>query len=162
MRSTPVEIRQALTRLEQTPLRLAASASGLSEEALKTAPDEKSWSGTEILAHLRACADVWTHSIYAMLAEDTPTLPDINERRWAKVVGYPALPFSRLLEAFSLQRETLLLVLTSLPPESWERPALILGRRHTVFTQTRRMAKHEAEHCDQVEALLRGSSGGLA
>lgn len=89
---------------------------------------------------------------------DTPALPDINERKWAKVAGYAALPFSRSLEAFSLQRETLLLVLTSLPPQSWGRPALILGRRHTVFTQARRMAKHEAEHCDQMNALLRGGS----
>jgi uncharacterized damage-inducible protein DinB len=158
MRSTPVEIRQALTRLEQTPLRRAAAASGLSEEALKTAPGEKSWSAAEILAHLRACADVWTYSIYAMLAEDTPTLADINERKWAKVTGYAALPFSRSLEAFSLQREALLQALNSLPPDSWGRPALILGRRHTVFTQARRMAKHEAEHCDQVEALLARSS----
>jgi hypothetical protein len=32
---------------------------------------------------------------------------------------------------------------------------MIFERRHTVFTQTRRMAKHETEHLEQMEGLLR-------
>lgn len=72
MRSTPAEIRRALALFEETPLRLAAAASGLSDEALETAPDKKSWSAAENLAHPRGCADVWTHSIYAMLADGHP------------------------------------------------------------------------------------------
>jgi DinB family protein len=155
MKSSPAEIQKALLQLEQTALRLAAAASGLGDEALQSAPNKATWSAAEILAHLRACSDLWTHSIYAMLAEHRPELPDINERKWAKVTGYAALPFSSSLQAFALQREFLLPVLRALPPEQWERDALIFCRRHTVFTQTRRMAKHEAAHCNQVEALLR-------
>ena len=42
-----------------------------------------------------------------------------------------------------------------LPAADSERGAVILGRRHTVFTQARRMAKHEAEHMEQIAGLLK-------
>lgn len=153
MKGTPSEIQKALTGLGETPRRLARTLS-LPPVKLSFRPDKKSWSASDILAHLRACADLWTHSIYAALAESNPTVPDINERKWARVARYAELPFAESFEAFRLQRENLLRVLRDLPPESWERGATILGRRHTVFTQSRRMAKHEAEHVQQVEDLL--------
>ncbi len=154
MKSTPSEIQKALTGLEDTPRRLARTLS-LPPAKLSFRPDKKSWSASDVLAHLRACADLWTHSIYAMLAESNPTLPDINERKWAKVARYAELPFAESFEAFRLQRISLLRVLRGLPLESWERGAMILGRRHTVFTQSRRMAKHEMEHVQQIEDLLK-------
>ncbi|HEY2980033.1 MAG TPA: DinB family protein, partial [Anaerolineales bacterium] len=117
--------------------------------------DRKAWSSAEILAHLRACADLWTHSVYAMLAVDTPRLPDLDERKWARAARYAEVPFGDSLHAFRLQRESLLRVLRALPPDAWERAALILDRKHTVFTQARRMAKHDAEHCGQIEELLK-------
>ena len=90
-----------------------------------------------------------------MLAEEEPVLPDINERKWTKVTRYSELPFTDSLEAFTMQRKSLLLVLKDLPFESWEKSAKILGRRHTVFTQARRLAKHEVEHCEQIEIFLK-------
>ena len=84
------------------------------------------------------------HSIYAMLAENEPVFSDIDERKWARVTRYAELPFGKSFQAFSLQRENLLRVLKVLPFESWERSAIIFERKHTVFTQTRRLAKHEA------------------
>jgi hypothetical protein len=97
------------------------------------------------------------HSIYAMLAENEPSFSDINERNWARVTRYAELSFHQSLQAFSLQRENLVNVLNAIPFESWERSAIIFERRHTVFTQTRRMAKHEAEHLEQIDAVLRGN-----
>jgi hypothetical protein len=79
---------------------------------------------------------------------------DINERKWAKVTRYAELPFHKSFQAFSLQRENLVSVLRSLPFESWERSVMIFERKHTVFTQTRRMAKHEIVHLEQIQALL--------
>lgn len=58
-------------------------------------------------------------------------------------------------QAFSLQRDHLVRVLKPLSSESWERSALIFDRRRTVFTQVRRLAKHETEHVEQMEAVLR-------
>jgi hypothetical protein len=49
-------------------------------------------------------------------------------------------------------------VLQVLPFEAWERSALIFERRHTVFTQIRRLAKHELEHTAQIEDLLQSAA----
>ena len=155
MKATPSEIEKYLKCVEDTQIRIIRAANGLDETSLHFEPDKNSWSANDILAHIRACADLWTHSIYAMLAENEPEFSDINERRWAKVTRYAEVPFAESFQAFSLQRATLLRVLKSLPFESWERSAIIFGRKHTVFTQTRRMAKHEGEHCEQIENLLK-------
>jgi hypothetical protein len=127
----------------------------LDEARLQFKGDNKSWSINDILAHLRSCADLWTHSIYTMLAENEPVFSDLDARKWAIVTRYAELPFAESFQAYSLQRENLLRVLTVLPFESWERSAVIFERKHTVFTQTRRMAKHEQEHVEQIVSLLR-------
>jgi uncharacterized damage-inducible protein DinB len=157
MKATLSEIEKYLQILSETPQQIAQAAKGLDETRLQLKPDRKSWSANDILAHLRSCADLWTHSIYAMLAENEPVFSDIDERKWAKVTRYDETPFVESLQVFSLQRENLLRVLKALPLVSWERPAIIFERKHTVFTQTRRMAKHEQEHVEQIASLLRGN-----
>ena len=154
MKATPSEIEKYLRVLSETPQRIAQATNGLGEARLQLKADSKSWSVNDILAHLRACADLWTHCIYAMLAEYEPVFSDINERKWAKVTRYAELTFHDSFLAFSLQRENLLRVLEGLPPESWERSAIIFERIHTIFPQVRRLAKHEADHCEQIESLL--------
>jgi hypothetical protein len=153
MKSTPAEIERILVTLGETPARLAAWAAKCTPEELAIAPDKKSWSAQETLAHLRACADLWTHSIYAMLAEQEPVLPDINERKWARAARYAEVPFREALQPYSCQRADLMRVLLNLETETWERGAIVFERRHTIFTQARRLAKHEAEHCDQIKAM---------
>lgn len=155
MKATVPEIERYLGIISETPHRIALAAAGVNEARLQSKVDGKAWSANDILAHLRSCADLWTHSMYAMLAENGPVFSDIDERKWAKVTRYAELPFAKSLEAYSLQRENLLRVLMSLPFESWERSAIIFERKHTVFTQTRRMAKHENGHVGQIETLLR-------
>ena len=108
-----------------------------------------------MLAHLRACAELWGFSIFAMLAEKDPVLALPDERRWAKAAGYTRLDFATSLQVFSQQRGELLEVLGELDLDGWGRGAQIDGRRHTIFSQARRMAKHEGEHCTQIEELCR-------
>jgi uncharacterized damage-inducible protein DinB len=155
MKATPPGIEKYLRIISETPQQIARAVKGLDEARLQFKPDGNFWSANDILAHLRSCADLWTHSIYAMLAENEPVFSDIDERKWAKVTRYAELSFADSLHAFSLQRQQLLRVLKALSFESWERSAIIFERKHTVFTQTRRMAKHEAEHCEQMVSLLR-------
>lgn len=154
MKATPVEIKKYLTILEETPRTIANLSKSVDVVSLQTKSDSKSWSANDVLAHLRSCADLWTHSIYAMLAEKQPALPDIDERKWAKATGYTEVPFAESFQVFSLQRQNLLRILRALPFEAWEKSALIFERKHTIFTQVRRMAKHEHEHCEQMEVLL--------
>ena len=54
----------------------------------KPGPIPRGWSATEILAHLRSCADVWGDCIAAILAEDRPTLRAINPTTWIDRTNY--------------------------------------------------------------------------
>jgi hypothetical protein len=90
-----------------------------------------------------------------MLVQDRPVLPDLDERKWAKARHYTRLGFQHSFQAFALQREELLNVLRELPFKDWEKTAIINGRTHSLFTQVRRMALHETEHCRQIEALFK-------
>jgi len=151
LKPTPKEINLHMSQLSDTVPFLQHVTAGLDEEALKWSPTHKDWSVVEILAHVRACADVWTYSICVMLVEIQPFLPLIDERRWAKTLGYPTLRFEVAFSTFSVQREELLRTLRELNPEQWKRTCQIEGRNHSVFSQVRRMALHEVEHMQQFQ-----------
>jgi hypothetical protein len=70
-----------------------------------------------------------------------------------KAGGYAALEFHASFDVFSRQRAELLAKLANLLPEDWSRSAVIRGRTHTVFSETRRMALHEADHWAQIDRL---------
>lgn len=148
-------VEKYLSLLAETPWRIAACASRLDEARLRWSPGKRGWSAVEVLAHVRACHDMWSHSIYAMLAHDNPSLPWLDERRWAEVMRYAALGFHPSFQAFVLGREELLRVLRDLPVAAWSRTARIEGYSHSVFSQARRLALHEIRHCDGIESLLK-------
>jgi hypothetical protein len=154
LKFTEQELQECLALLEETIARIAALTGGLTDAQLATPPGKKEWSVVEILAHVRGCNDVWTHSIYAMLSEYNPILADIDERRWAKATRYATLGFQQSFAAFSLSHAELLRVLHDLPEAAWERTCDIGGRKHSVFSQVRRMALHEQKHWAQIEATL--------
>jgi len=155
MNVTPTEIKRVLDLLVETPRRIRSASGSLANARLHSHSDEPAWSANDILAHLRSCADVWGKTIHAMLAKDNPTLPYVSPRSWIRKTDYPELAFRASFQAFAQQRDELLNTLKSLGIEEWSRAALIKGREHTVFSQARRMALHETEHCQQIEALLK-------
>jgi DinB superfamily len=157
MKATPAQIEEVLQTLAETPRRIAVATETTAAEQLMYRPDAKSWSANDILAHLRACADVWGETIEAMLQEDEPTLKHISPRTYIRKTCYPELPFQDSFQAFVGQRDDLLQTLGGLEFAGWSRGALIKDRRHTVFTQARRLALHEATHIEQLEALPRHS-----
>jgi hypothetical protein len=148
-----------LALLADIPARLRAAAAGRSDADLARAPTPKAWSPAEVLGHLRGCEQVWTGTIYAMLAEKEPALARLDPRRIAKAACYAELPFRQSVATFGQRRAELLHVLGALRSADWDRGALIAGRRHTVFTQARRLALHERVHCDELAALLADRDG---
>ena len=155
MKATTAEIENVLHLLAETPRRLSTMCRSLSHTQLQHKPDDKSWSANDILAHLRACADVWGDSIEAMLAQDKPALPHLSPRTYIRKTDYPQLDFHESLPAFAQQRCQLLNMLNNLERADWSRAAMIKERQHTIFTQARRMAHHEITHCEQLEALVK-------
>ena len=155
MNVTPAEIESVLKLLAQTPRSIRSVSSGQAPARLHFTANEQAWSANDVLAHLRSCADVWGKTIQAMLAQDNPTLPHVSPRSWIRKTDYRERVFRSSFQAFVKQRDELLNALRRLTLEDWTRAALIKGREHTVFSQARRMALHEHEHCGQIEAVLK-------
>ena len=158
MKVTPKEIEKYLDLLAGTLDHIALITREASEERLHHKATKQDWSVRDMLAHLRACSDVCGNSIEAMLADENPVLPDVHPRRWLKQTNYLDLRFHESLQALASQRAKMLSVLRQLSFEDWGRSGVIGGRKHTVFSQVRRMAKHEAEHITQIAGMLQTSA----
>ena len=151
-------IEQVLTLLGEAPPRIAALTTGLAPAQLYARPSPDQWSANDVLAHLRACADVWGNCILAMIAEDRPTLRAVNPRTWIKQTDYLELGFRPSLRSFVTQRAELLAVLEPLPPEGWSRAATVTGAgrvlERTVLSYAQWLARHERPHVKQIERIV--------
>lgn len=154
---------QILAQLNATPASIAALTADLSPLQLQIAPAAGEWSANDVLAHLRACADMWGSCIARMIAEEHPTLRAINPRSWIKKTNYRKLEFMPSLRAFTQQRAELLAVLEPLPREQWLRAATVTGAgkvlERTVFTYARWLARHERPHIKQIERIANAVRG---
>ena len=150
-------IEPLLALLERAPAQLAELTAGLTPDQLRTAPAPSAWSANEVLAHLRACADVWGDSIQTILANDRPTIRAINPRTWITQTDYLELAFGRSLRAYARQRARLVATLRELPPEAWSRSATITGAGkalvRTVHYYSDSIAVHERPHIKQMARI---------
>jgi hypothetical protein len=154
-----IPIEQILTLLAEAPPRLAALTADLEPAQLKSRPEHEEWSANEVLAHMRACADMWGGSIATIIAEDHPTIRAINPRTWIKQTDYRDLDFQPSLRAFANQRAELMAVLEPLPREGWSRSATVTGAgavlERTVLTYADGLARHEGPHVKQIECIVK-------
>jgi uncharacterized damage-inducible protein DinB len=154
MSDKQLPIEHILSLLGAAPSRIAAVTSGLPATLLHTPPADNEWSANEVLAHLRACADMWGSAITTILAEETPTIRAINPRTWIKSTDYLEQPFQLSLEAYTQQRRELIAILQSLPSDSWSRTATVIGAgkplERTVHFYAQWMATHERPHIKQI------------
>ena len=149
---------QVLSLLAETPPRLEALTAGLAPAQLRSNPSDDAWSANDVLAHLRACADVWGGCIATIISEERPTLRAVNPRSWITQTDYRELEFRPSLRTFAAQRSELLAVLEALPPNSWSRAATVTGAGKTlersVLFYARWMAEHERPHVKQMARLV--------
>ena len=159
MTGTYLPIDTILTILKETPPRLAKLTAGLALAQLDNAPAAGEWSVREVLAHLRACNEVWGgYYIMTILAGDHPTIKAINPRTWIKTTDYLEQEFQPALRAFRKQRKKLLDVLEPLPPDDWMRTNTLLGAgkplRQTLLSHADGLARHERAHMKQIERTI--------
>lgn len=158
MSTRPVTVEQVLSALAEHPTRIAALTAGLEPAQLRTIPHPDEWSATDVLAHLRSCADVWGNCIVTILAQDTPTLKAVNPTTWIKQTNYRELDFQPSLHAFATQRTELLAVLEPLDHEAWSRAATVTGAGRplvrTVQFYAQWLANHERPHIKQIERIV--------
>jgi hypothetical protein len=151
-------IEQVLTLLAEYPPRIAALTAGLGEAQLHATPADGGWSVNDVLAHLRACNDVWGNYMRVIIAQDRPTYRAINPTTWIKKTDYLEQAFQPSLQAFTEQRAELLAVLKPLAPAAWSRMATVTGagkpRERTVHTYAEWLANHERSHVKQFARIV--------
>lgn len=155
---------QILAILKETPLRLANLTSSLAPAQLHTAPSAGKWSVNEVLAHLRACDDVWGgYYMMTILAQEKPMIKARNPRTWIKNTDYLEQDFQTSLRAFTKQRKKLLAVLDSLSPKDWGRTNTLIGAgkplQQTLLSHADGLARHERAHLKQIELTLHKLKG---
>jgi hypothetical protein len=153
-------IEQILILLAEAPRRIAAVTAGLAPERLHTARNDDEWSANDVLAHLRACADVWGGSIVTMVREDHPTIRARNPRTWIRDTDYLHRAFRPSLRAYARQRTELLTLLETLSTEDWARGGTFTGAgkplERSVLSEADAIARHERSHLKQIARVVNG------
>lgn len=150
---------QILAILRDTPDRLGDFTGGLTEAELHAWPMPGEWSVTEILAHLRSCADVWGDAIETIAGTGHPTIRAVSPATWINSTDYRERDFASSFLAFTKQRHRLLARLGRLPDLDWSRSATVLGAGKplelTLHSYANRLAHHERTHWRQVAKTVR-------
>ena len=149
------EVQKFLQLLAEVPQRIAKATGSSMESRLYRRTEAEPWSVNDILAHLRASADVREKFIRAMLTQNGPTLRYISPRSHIRKTNYLELAFPESFEAYRKQRNELLKTLKDLSTKEWLRSAVIKERKETVLSYTRYLTGHETAHCEQIEELLK-------
>ena len=159
MKAKPLSAAEAVALLSENATALARLAHESSPERLRTAQQPGEWSPNEVLAHMRACADVWGGNIARILAEEDATFAGMNPRTWIKRTDYLEWRFDDALRAFASQREQLLDVLGGLKPHEWERTATVTAwgqaNERTLRSYASQLVLHERTHVHQIEDSLK-------
>ena len=149
---------EIIVRLAAAPRRIAAATAGVPNSRLRAAPAPGAWSIVDILAHLRASADVWGGAIDQILAARRPALKAISPHTWLKQTDYRSLDFAVLLRAYTRQRTALVRQLQALPARAWERSAIVTGcgapLERTLTWYALGIAGHEHSHLKHIERLM--------
>ncbi len=154
----PLTREEALALLRENASRLAAVARRVPRDRLHVGARPDEWSPSDVLAHIRACCDVWGGNIARILAEEHATFAGTNPRTWMRRTDYPEWPFANALRAFSAQRKKLLATLDALTSKDWERTATVTAygqaNERTLRSYASQLAKHERTHVQQIESSV--------
>ncbi len=159
----PLSLLQAdriIDQLVRAPMEIRVIVDQLTTWQLRVSHAPGEWSVAEVLAHLRACADMWGgRRIMAMLSEEHPIIKAISPRTWVHQTDYLKIDVQASLTAYSAQRAELLRILHSFPGDAWLRSATCTGAgkrfETTVHNEGDAIARHEAAHTRQMERVAR-------
>lgn len=157
MKRKPGAAERYVEVLAHAPRRMVEIASHITEEQARQQPGPNDWSHRQVLAHLEACSVVWQQSIQTMLDTDEPAIEIPHPRT---IMFSPLLFDTSFLEAakrYQWERSAFLAPFQACEASVFDREGTINARRHTVFEQLRRLAKHEEDHWPQLDALVKAA-----
>ena len=106
----------------ETPARLKAALKGVPKKLLIWSPGPGKWSILEIVAHMRDMErDAYLTRYRRILAEDNPTLPDLDGDALAIRDDYRGMKLPELLRDWLKARKECLRLLKSVKGSRWER-----------------------------------------
>ena len=152
---TDDEHTRRLEWLRAAPIRIAAATAAVSDDRLHLRTADEPWSVHDVLAHVRAAADVRDRFIRRLATEEQASIAYRSARSELARTDYLERSFAENLEAYTAKRAALVEFLESLPPEAWDRGALMRDRPETVASYAGYLADHDTAHCEQIETLLR-------
>lgn len=147
---------EALERLRQTPLEVAALIEGQSEEALNRPADDGGWAIRNILSHLRDAQGVLAFRLDLFLKEENPVLETKQVWTWAKDETERPPSTREIFETYLSTRRDVIAKLETIPLADWWRTG-----RHEEFgivsikQQVSYFASHELTHLPQIAKLIR-------
>jgi len=141
---TDLERAALLHIVAETPARLKAALKGVPKKLLLWTPGPGKWSILEIVAHMRDMErDAYLTRYRRILAEDNPTLPDLDGDVIAIRDDYRTMKLPELLRDWLKTRKECLKLLKSVKGARWER-----------------MGSHETAGPLSMDALLRRHAMG--
>jgi hypothetical protein len=150
-------LEEQLARMERTADDFAAAIKGVSDAALSTRPDERSWSAKETLCHVRDTEESFMLRFQSIMEMDEPRFLPADPDRWATERQYQRNDAGEALAAFRVRRDETLKFLRGLRREHWDRGGVHPTRgRMTITDFVGLMAWHDDNHLDQLRRALEG------
>ena len=157
------EFEAAIQFLGSTPVWLESHLRGLTDSQLrlKPGPEPDAFSFAEHVHHLRDIEiEGYSQRLRRILAEESPSLPDIDGTRLAIDRVYNRQPVAPALMEFTAARRKNVVLLRQLSPEQLTREAGLEGTgRVTLARLVRMWREHDVVHRAELQELLKFVEG---
>lgn len=152
---------KALRTLRKTPALLDFALAGLDEAAARELRDGvDGWSILFIVCHLRDYERVVAARIDAMLTEDDPILPSMDNEALAREGEYVDQNLAAVREDLRARRAALIARLSALDAAQWQRPGHHPQQgAATVLDVAINAGLHDVDHLEQLVRCRAGGQG---
>jgi hypothetical protein len=136
------------------PSKLKDIVAPLPREAWRIRPAKGGFSLLEHVCHLRDIdRDGYRVRVERMLAEERPSLVDLDGDALARERDYRSQDLTEALSSFTATRRAIAARLAKATPEERQRTGLMAGKEITIEELAGIMLTHDSEHLDQLDEL---------
>ncbi len=145
-----------LAIVRSTPDRLKAALAGIPRKLLTWRPAPGKWSIHEIVCHMRDAERLgYLYRYSKILAEDNPTLPDVDGDKLALERQYGRMNLREVLRDWRAARKEVLAILKKVKPDQWQRIGTheFLGPFSLEVVLQRQALGNDEAHLGQIEDI---------